>query len=643
METVSYGWAGQILRVDLSERTVQVEPLEPHTGLYLGGRAINMAILAGEVPPGTAPLDPANLLVFGAGTLCGTLAPSSGRLTVACLNALTGGVCSSNSGGHFAPELKYAGFDHIVVQGASDSPVYLWISSDGVELRDATQIWGKDTWQAHAWLVEELGDEHLHTALIGPAGENLVLGACIVVDRTRTASRGGLGAVMGSKKLKGVAVRGHGAIRVAEAEPFMQAVQQAWWALANSGPQGLEHKGGSHLVGSKPCNSASLFSVRNAQDGYWAEEKIDRLDYPVFEAEYEKRRVANFACPTYCSHVNELKFGRYAPLVDEGMEANTVWGAARLDIDHAPWLPKFHALLSQYGVDNDFAVNVIGWAMELYEKGLLTQAESGGLDLSWGNHRSAIELLEMITYRRGLGDLLADGVRRASQRFGQGSEYFAIHIKGADIIEEFRATIGWGLGVVTAPRGGGHLDGAPLPETMGYPDHMAQSLFDAPTFDPLVYDGKAKIVKWHESYKNVIDSVGLCYFASSWNAIGQRIGLTEIACLVSAATGRPVDEAELLEIGLRSHNLQKAINTLHAGFTRQDDLPPARFLEEPIKSGPFAGARLDLQKWNRLLDDYYELHGWDQATGWQTRSCLERFGLHDMASRLESLGRMPEN
>jgi aldehyde:ferredoxin oxidoreductase len=421
----------------------------------------------------------------------------------------------------------------------------------------------------------------------------------------------------------------------------MQAVHQAWWALANSGPQGLEHKGGTHLVGSKPCNSASLFSVRNAQDGYWADEKIDRVDYPVFEAQYEKRRVANFACPTYCSHVNELKFGRYAPLIDEGMEANAVWGAARLDIDHAPWLPKFHAMLSQYGVDNDFAVNVIGWAMELYEKGLITQHDTDGLDLSWGNHKSALEMLEKITYRQGLGDLLADGVMRASQRFGQGSEQFAIHIKGADIIEEFRATVGWGLGVATAPRGGGHLDGAILPETDGSLDILAQRLFGAPTFDPLVYDGKAKIVQWHESYKNVIDSVGLCYFASSWAAVGQRIGLPEIACLVSAATGRQTDAAELLEIGRRSHNLQKAFNTLHAGFTRQDDLPPRRFLEEPIRSGPFAGAKLDLAKWNRLLDDYYELHGWDQATGWQTRACLEQLGLHSVADQLEKVERLP--
>jgi len=641
MISESYGWAGKILRVDLSERSIQVEPLDEYTGQFLGGRAVNMAILVNEVPPGTSAFDPENRLVFGAGTLCGTLAPSSGRLAVACLNAQTGGVCSSNSGGHFAPELKYAGYDHIIVQGAAEDPVYLWINDQCVELRDARPLWGRDTWATHAWLVEELGDEHLHTALIGPAGENLVRGACIVVDRTRTASRGGLGAVMGSKKLKGIAVRGRGAIRVAEAEPFMQAVHQAWWALANSGPQGLEHKGGSHLVGSKPCNSTSLFSVRNAQDGYWAEEKIDRVDYPVFEAQYEKRRVANFACPTYCSHVNELKFGRYAPLIDEGMEANAVWGAARLDIDHAPWLPKFHAMLSQYGVDNDFAVNVIGWAMELYEKGLITQIDTGGLDLSWGNHRSALEMLEKITYRQGLGDLLAEGVMRASQQFGQGSEQFAIHVKGADFIEEFRATIGWGLGVVTAPRGGGHLDGAPLPETMGYPDILAQRLFDAPTFDPQVYEGKAKIVKWHEAYKNVIDSVGLCYFASSWNAIGQRIGLPEIACLVSAATGRATDPDELLEIGRRAHNLQKAFNTLHAGFTRLDDLPPRRFLEEPIRSGPFAGAQLDLHKWNRLLDDYYELHGWDQATGWQTRSCLEQLGLHSVAGQLEQVGRLP--
>ena len=174
MLSESYGWAGKILRVDLSERSIQVEPLDEYTDQFLGGRAVNMAILVNEVPPGTAAFDPENRLIFGAGTLCGTLAPSSGRLTVACLNAQTGGVCSSNSGGHFAPELKYAGYDHIIVQGAAEDPVYLWITDQGVELRDARPLWGRDTWATHAWLVDELGDEHLHTALIGPAGENLV-------------------------------------------------------------------------------------------------------------------------------------------------------------------------------------------------------------------------------------------------------------------------------------------------------------------------------------------------------------------------------------------------------------------------------------------------------------------------------------
>lgn len=636
-----YSWTGKMLRVDLTNRHITVEPLDRYIDLFLGGKSISQAILFDEVPEGTNAFDPENRLIFGAGTLCGTLAPSSGRLTVACMNALTGGVCSSNSGGHFAPELKYAGYDQILFQGASDAPVYLWITSEGVELRDAELIWGKNVWETHDWLVNELRDEHLHSALIGPAGENLVRGACIVVDRNRTASRGGLGAVMGSKKLKGIAVRGTGAIKVANPESFMRAVEQSWWVLANSGPQGLEHRGGTHLVGSRPCNQASLFSVRNAQDGYWADEKISKVDYPVFESKYEKRRVANFACPTYCSHVNDLKTGPYAPLIDEGMEANAVWGAARLDIDFAPWLQKFHALLSQYGVDNDFATNVIGWAMELYEKGLITKQDTDGLELTWGNHEAALSMLEAITYRRGFGDLLAEGVARASQQFGRGSEQFAIHIKGADFIEEFRATIGWGLGVATALRGGGHLDGAILPETDGTPDYLAMKLFGAPTFDPLSYEGKAKIVKWYECYKHVIDSVGLCYFASSWIAVGQRIGLEEVACLVSTATGREYTADELLEIGRRSHNIQKAFNTLHAGFTRADDLPPKRFLEEPIKSGPFAGARLDLEKWNSLLDDYYQLHGWDPATGWQTRACLESLGLHTAAERLEDAGRLP--
>lgn len=636
-----YGWRGKILRVDLSNGSITTEPTEKYLDRFLGGKSINQAILFDEVPDGVDPYDPDNRVIIGAGTLGGTLAPSTGRVSIDCKNAFTHGISSSNAGGHFAPELKFAGYDNIVIHGKSEKPVYLWIMNDKVELRDASPIWGRTVLETEAWIKDDVGDNRIHTALIGPAGENLVRGACVMIDRTRAAARGGHGAVLGSKNFKGVAVRGTGSVKIAEPDRFLAAVESALQRLMDSNfPTGFQHRGGTHLVGSTPCNEASIISVRNVQDGFWERDRLGKVDYPIFEEKYEKRRVANFACPIYCGHIYELKEGPYAPVVNEGMEANTVWAAARLDIDHAPWLPAFHTKLSQYGLDNDFASNIIGWIMELYEEGIVTSKDLDGIDPTWGNHQASMELLDRIVFREGIGDILAEGVFRASKSIGKGSDWYAIHMKGNDMIEEFRATIGWGLGTTTALTGGGHLDGAVLPETDGTPDFLAKELFDATTFDPLVYDGKEKIVIWQERYKQIVDSVGMCYFASSWVATGQRIGYPEISELVSAATGKEYSPEELQEIGTRTWNVSKAFNTLHAGFTRSADLPPRRFFEDPIKTGPFAGSKLDPEKWDKLLDDYYEFQGWDKEKGWQTREILENLDLKYVADRLEENGKL---
>ncbi len=636
----SYGWVGHILRVDLTSGTVTTESTSKYAERFLGGKGVNQAILLDEVPAEADPYDAENRIVVGTGPLTGTLAPSSGRVTFGSMNAYNRGVAEANAGGHLGPELKFAGYDHVVIHGRSDKPVYLWIKDGQAELRDASRIWGLTTWGAEEGIKEELGEPHLHTALIGPAGENLVRGASVVVDRGRLAARGGVGAVMGSKQLKGLAVRGTDAVRVAQPDRFMQAVEVAWEALARSRAQGVLHGGGTHLDGTQGANRAGMIQVRNAQDAFWAQQKIDRVDYPVYKERFEKRRLACFGCPSYCSHIYEVQDGPYAPLVTEGFQAGTIWGAGRMDIDDPSALVAIHALECQYGLDNDFAAVVISWAMELWEEEILNLSDTDGLRLEWGDAPVAIELLRRITWREGFGDLLAQGVVRASQRLGRGSEKYAMHIKGEDNYEELRTAIAWGFGCVVGLRGGGHTEGACNTENDGTPDSLGQAWFGVPTLDPYSYEGKERLVYWYERYKQALDSAGLCYFTGPILGTGERVGLPELAELLSAATGREFTAGDLLLIGRRALNVQKAFNTLHAGFTRADDLPPHRLVEEAIKTGPHAGARIDLAAWNRMLDRYYELHGWARVTSWPRRETLEALGLAEVADRLEAAGKI---
>jgi aldehyde:ferredoxin oxidoreductase len=641
MTDCSHGWTGKILHVDLSSGRTWVEPTANYADRFLGGKGINQAILFEQVPAGTGPFDPQNRVIVGTGPLTGTLAPSCGRVTIGSMNAFNRGVAEANSGGHLGPEIKYAGFDHVLIHGRAERPVYLWIRDDHVALRDADEIWRATTWEAEEWIKRDVHEPHLHTALIGPAGANLVRGSAVIIDRGRAAGRGGIGAVMGSKNLKGLAVRGSGAVRVAQPDRFMRAVEAAWEALARSPKQNIMHAGGTHLDGTQGANRAGMMSVRNAQDAFWAQDRIERVDYPVYAERFEKRRLACFACPTFCSHVYALRGGPYGPLITEGFQANTIWGfGARVDLADPEALIAIHARNSQLGLDNDFAAVAISWAIELYERGLLTTADTDGLQLAWGDAEAVIELQRRIAHREGIGDLLAEGVMRAAQELGRGSDRFAVHVKGQDCMDEIRTAVAWGFGVVLALKGGGHVEGSCNTEQDGTSDVQGQEWFGVPTLDPHSYAGKERMVYWFERYKQMLDSVGLCYFTGPIIDTGRRVGPPEIAELLSAAVGREYSADELLLYGRRAHNVQKAFNTLHAGFTRADDLPPRRFVEEPVKTGPHAGARIDLDEWERMLDRYYRLHGWDPATSWPLPQTLEELDLSDVADRLRAADKL---
>jgi len=635
-------WAGRILWVDLTRREIRVEPTADYRSYAIGGRGIGQWILFREVAPGTDAYDPANVLTLGAGALVGTLAPASGRLSVDTKNPLTGGVCASNAGGHFAPELKYAGYDAVVIVGQSPVPVYLWIHDGQAELRDAQDLWGLDTWQTEAALRQRLGDPNVRVVAIGPAGENLVRGACLIADRARAAGRGGAGAVMGSKRLKAVAVRGTGELRPAEPEAFLQEVRRCNAKLLASQIIGAYRAGGGmRFAGAGGPDGTFPQAVRNYRDCYWPLEKSRRIYEPALKAGYEVRRLGCFNCPISCSHFYAVREGPYAGDAGEGFEINSARAfGSNLDIDYAPAIIAAHNYCSRMGLDVDMAGACLAFAFEAYERGDLSRAEANGLDLSWGNHQAALELLRAIVERRGVGDMLAEGVKRAAEALGRGSERYALHVKGADLNEaSMRPMKAWALGIILSTHGGGHLDGAPGAWAWRGQEDLARELFGNPRPGAAgEYRNQARVVIWFENYKGLIDMLGLCYFTSMWL---DALALTpdDYAALLSAGSGQAWSGAELMRRGQQLHNVQKAFNTLHAGHTRRDDRPPPR-LEEPAQSGPFRGERLDPQRWEEMLDEYYQAQGWDLETGWQTAESLRALDLEEVSAKLQAYGRL---
>ena len=638
----TFGFAGKILGVNLTTGDIWTELTEKYAEKFLGGRGIGDWLLYNEVKPWVTPFDPQNRLIFDTGPLVGTLAPCSTRHSIEAKSPMTGGVGSANAGGHFSPELKFAGYDHIVIQGRSRKPVTLWINDGQVELVDASHIWGKTTWDTDDQIKRDVGDDTIQVVCIGPAGENWVRSAAIIANRARAAARCSLAAVMGAKNLKAVAVKGTGLLRIAEPKPFMAAVDHAWEKILKSPvAEGLIGFGTYFMA--PTANSLGFLPFRNFQDAYMDPGKIEKLAPEVFRDEYETGRIACFSCPLACSHFYGVEHGPFAGLKCEGFEANDAWNwMARFDIDYPPAMIKLHGLCNELGLDEDNASLVIGWAFEAYQRGILSTKDTDGLKLEWGDYRVVAELLRKLAYRQGLGDLLAEGVKRASEIVGKGSERFAIHVKGQDSVEPMRALKAYTLGCCVSPRGGTHTRGAPMVEMMpDITDEFAQKTWGAPApTGPFSYENKVEPVVYFERLHAIFDCMNICNIASMWGSL-DLLNPDDIANLYSAATGKHMTGNEMMMIGERIHNIEKAFNTLHTGFSRKDDYPPQRFMEEPIASGPAKGERLTKEKWDKMLDRYYELHGWDKETGWQTRKCLEELDLGDIADDLERVGRLP--
>ncbi len=611
-----YGWTGTVLRINLTTRQVTKEPLrEDWARDYIGGRGLGAKYLFEEIDPKVDPFSPENKLIFATGPLTGTNASCGSRYMVVTKGPLTNTITTSNSGGHWAPELKAAGYDTIIVEDRAASPCYLWIYDDQVEIRDASFLWGKTVWETEEHLRKELGVPDAIIASIGPAGEKLVRFAAILNDLHRAAGRSGVGAVMGSKNLKAIAVRGTGGVRLADPKAYMEA-QWAMKVKLRESPvtsQGLPIYGTEVLV--NVINEHGALPTRNHQQSVF-----EQAEDISGETLTETRLVANkacFACTIACGRVATLPgeaAGKY--LVDthphnwkiagEGPEYEAAWAmGAECGVGDLDALIKANWLCNELGMDAISFGATVAAAMELYEKGVVSLAETG-IPLNFGSAEALIAMAEQTAYREGFGNELAEGSKRMTAKYGRPELFMGV--KGQEFAAyEARAIQGMGLGYATSNRGACHLKAYTVAaEILGLPRQM----------DPRATEGKAEITKLFQDATSTVDATGLCQFLTF------GIGLEEILPQLSAATGVSYTLEDLLKIGERIWNLERLWNE-RAGFTGKDDTLPKRILEEPIPSGPAKG---QVNKLGEMLPEYYRLRGWD-AEGRITREKLKELGL----------------
>ncbi len=616
------GLMGKILRVNLAEGKILEEEIpEEMAKKFLGGRGIASKYLFDEVKPGIAPLGPKNKLIFMSGLLTGTPSPSAARYSVVAKSPLTNIWAQSNSGGRWGVDLKHSGFDGIIFEGISEKPVYFVIDDGKAELCDASDLWGKNVSETTGVLKETLG-EKFNVASIGVAGENLVKYAAIMNDLHRAAGRCGLGAVMGSKRLKAIAVKGTKEIRIANKKAFQEVSKKQFELLGENilaaGLQGY----GTNLV-LDIVNVCGGLPTRNWQTGVCS--FVEEINGEALNEKVLVQAVGCFACPIKCGRGTEIRKGPYAGQKGEGPEYETIaFFGAMCDNSDIESITMANYLCNDYGLDTISCGSTVAFTMECFEKGILTKEDAGGLEIRFGDSEMIVELVHKIAKRDGVGDLLAEGTRIMAQRLGQDSERFAMHVKGLELpAYDSRAAKITGLAFATANRGGDHITGyVQAPTFLASPFLVIE---ESEIEDPLKENPEeTKIVKDLEDAMTVFDAVGFCKF------MGLASDAQEISDIIAAVIGREFRVEDFRKAGERIYNLERAFN-IREGLTRTDDTLPMRLLEDPLPEGPAEGHVINLEI---LLDPYYEFRGWDKTTGKPTPEKLRELDLEDVIGQI---------
>lgn len=648
-----HGWKGRRLRIDLTNRRYEIEPLSTeYFKKWIGGRGFNSDVVFHETHQGMDPLDPANPLCFGSGPLAGTFAPLSGRTTISARSPMTCSVMDTsihghgdtNMGGAFGPFIKYAGFDQIIVKGKADKPVWVSIRNDKVEFMDAGHLWGLNVKKATIKIQEELGNPDAKVALIGPAGENLVRFACVMSNFSSSGGRTGMGCVMGSKNLKAIAVQGSVPITIADPENFIRQAWELREKIHNS-PSAIRRKAEGSMDLFDVGNAIGINAHKNCSTGYM--EGMEELYGGLQWAEkFLFRRKACWSCPVGCGRYTLIKEGKYAGYHAGGPEMESLCNlGCRIDAHDIAGVNVLCGMVNELGMDSISAGAALSWTMEALEKGLITEKDTGGIKLEWGDIDQSIKVLEMIAHRQGYGDLLAEGNIRVAEKLGKGLEIVP-HCRGLEHISvDPRVTMGFSLGYAMSTRGSDHLKNYSCLEFPGCAQSRAYQIDEI--FGPegakkfwedfpkemTTLDTKPVLCTWSEKNKCVADLVSCCCQAiGSWGGAGSW--KEAYYPLLVSATGIELSEEDVFKVAERTINIERA-EWLRDGSAIQDDSHVDRFFSQPVSGGPHKGAVLDHDKWAWAQQEYYKCHGWDEL-GFITPEKAKELGIEAIVPDMES-------
>jgi len=607
------GYAGRILHVDLTSGKIWTEPLKEELAKkYIGGIGLGMRLLLDHSKPGVDPFDPENPLVLATGPLSGSMVPTGGNgHAFVSKSPQTFAMGEAKSHGHFGTEMKRAGYDAIIFHGKSEKPVYLWVDDDAVQIMDAKHLWGKSPQETEDAIRTELKDYYIRVACIGPAGEKLVRIACVINDKSRAAGRCGLGAVMGSKNLKAIAIRGSKDVKVANQERLLELVKIQHERMKGPAARKYRTLGTPENVlvlqklGAMPTNNFTRATFDAA----------DKISGEYLNERFVAKIIGCSSCAMRCEHVAVVPEGPYKGTTTR-IEYEPLWaigpncGVGSLDA-----ILKGMDLSNYYGVDAISIGGIIGFAMDLYEHGLLSKDELGGLELNFGNHEAMIEMIKRIGLREGFGDVLAEGVKLAAERIGKDAPNYAVHIKGVEMTGyDIRGLKTAALGYAVSFRGADHnRHGAYGPDVGGKVNRFKAE------------KGRGKLVRETEDLYAIIDSLIVCKFSRGTYFEGYK----DLAALYSAVTGIEMTPEELQKAGERINNLGRLFN-IREGLSRKDDTMPWKVMNVPIPDeGVAKGSFVSQEDLDLLLDDYYEVRGWTKD-GIPTVEKLNEIGMEDL-------------
>jgi aldehyde:ferredoxin oxidoreductase len=640
-----FGWVGKVLDIDLTNRKVLVYPLDRDlTKRFIGGRGINGKILFDSLGPDTDPLGPDNILIIGTGPLTGTPG-AAGRFNMTFLSPATGLFGDANCGGHWGAELKYAGYDFIIIRGKADKPVYLEIHDEKIHIRDAADLWGLNVWETTAAIQNKMKDPKVQVLAIGQAGENLVLYAAVMCSMSRAAARCGGGAVMGSKNLKAIVVRGSKGIRLADPQGVESNFRKIYQAITTDYKFSFYPQYGTTILteGLYSLGLIPFFNFRQTQ----MEGTVEKIGGETFVGKFMTGKKACSGCFLHCDHTYQIYEGKYKGTEGQKIEWESIAGfgprLGNLDLGSILFMNN---LANQYGMDTIGLGGTISLAIDLFEKGIITKADTDGMELRWGDADLFVALIHKTARREGFGDLLAEGAYWMAQKIGRGAEKHVYHMKKIDpSTEEIRGHKAIALAFHTSTRGGDHLRGQPPAEIGGFrgvdPKIMAERFGSADVGIPGVYDvvGKPRMVIWYQNFAAAVDAIELCRFGTYWSRF--PVEYEEFSEMLRLTTGVIYSPDEILTTGERIFNVEKAFN-LRRGFGRESDTPCERLQNETIKDGPQKGDKIHIEKFNDMLDSYYVMRGWDQHTGRPKRSKLETLKLGDVADELAKYNQIVE-